>query len=422
MIKREILNEIKYWLNKEKIIILKGARQVGKTTLMKKIESYINKDKKNVTVFLQADKIDNNDIFKTPDTLITYLNAKYDFPNTYVYLFIDEFQYIKQAGLFLKNIFDEYKDNLQIIVSGSSSLEITKNSEFLTGRAITFYIDRISFIDFFNYKENIKNTKKIDLDNFTEIEKFYSVFKNLLEKNFLDFITYGAYPEVVSVNNIYEKETIINQIIETYIQKDIIDFLNIENIKAFNDLIKILSSNIGNLVNINEIASTINISIQTVNKYIDILEGTFVFSRVRPFFKNTRKELSKMPKIFIEDISIKNYFLREFDSISNKIDLGMEVENFVYTELRKVYKKDQIFFYRTVSKAEIDFIIEDKFESYIEIEVKYRNKVGLPKVMKNFEENYSVIKKIIITKDILKNEDDVYYIPACLLSLINIRS
>ena len=235
----------------------------------------------------------------------------------------------------------------------------------------------------------------------------------------MDYITYWAYPEVVSVNNIYEKETIINQIIETYIQKDIIDFLNIENIRAFNDLIKILSSNIWNLVNINEISSTINVSMQTVNKYIDILEWTFVFSRVKPFYKNTRKELSKMPKIFVEDLSIKNYSLREFDSLSKKIDLWMEVENFVYTELRKIYKKDQIFFYRTVSKAEIDFIIEDGFESYIPIEVKYRNKVWLPKVMKNFVGNYNVTKKIIITKDILQKEEDVYYIPACILSFIN---
>ena len=105
--------------------------------------------------------------------------------------------------MFLKNIFDEYRDKLQIIVSGSSSLEITKNSEFLTWRAINFYIGRIGFSDFFAFKENVNNTKKIELDNFSEIEKFYSVFKNALEKHFMDYITYWAYPEIVSVNNVY---------------------------------------------------------------------------------------------------------------------------------------------------------------------------------------------------------------------------
>ena len=419
MIEREILNEIKLWLGKDKIIILKWARQVWKTTLMKELEKIV-KENNNISVFLQADKIGLLDIFKTPDNLILYLNTKYDFPNKFLYLFIDEFQYIKNAWLFLKNIFDEYKDNLQIIVSWSSSLEITKNSEFLTGRAINFYIDRISFYDFFKFRENIKNKDKIALENFSELENFYSVFKPLLEKYFLDYITYWGYPEVAFKNNIYEKKAIIDQIIETYITKDIIDFLNIENIRAFNDLIKLLSSSIWNLVNINEIASTLNISMQTVNKYIDILEWTFVFSRVKPFFKNIRKEISKMPKIFVEDLSIKNYSLKEFDSITNKIDLGKEIENFVYNELRKIYKKEQIYFYRTISKAEIDFIIEETYNSYIPIEVKYKNKVWLPTIMKNFEENYWVSKKIIITKDLLKQEKSLYYIPACLLSVIKI--
>lgn len=420
MIKREILNQIREWLGKDKIIILKWARQVGKTTLMKQLEEITTKDTSSSSVFLQADKISNMDIFKTPETLITYLKVKYDFPNKFIYLYIDEFQFIEQAGLFLKNIFDEYRWNLQIIVSWSSSLEITKNSEFLTGRAVSFYIDRISFFDFFCYKENIENKQKISLENFEEIEKYYSVFKSTLESNFIDYITYWAYPEVVWTVSSKEKETIINGIVETYIQKDVIDFLNVENIRAFNDLIKLLASNIWNLVNIHEIASTLNISMQTVNRYIDILEWTFVFSRVRPFFRNTRKEISKMPKIFVEDLSIKNYALREFDSISNKIDLWAEVENFVYNELRKKYNKDQIYYYRTIAKAEIDFIIEESYEKYIAIEVKYRSKVWLPVIMKNFNESYWTNKNIIVTRDILKREDNVCYIPACLLAVVDI--
>lgn len=420
MIKREILDQVKQWLGKNKIIILKWARQVWKTTLMRQLEEITIKDEKSSSVFLWADQISNIDIFRTPDSLITYLRVKYDFPNKFIYLYIDEFQFIEQAWLFLKNIYDEYNQKLQIIVSWSSSLEITKNSEFLTGRAISFYIDRISFFDFFCFKENIENKQKINLDNFEELEKYYSVFKSSLETNFIDYITYWAYPEVITTRISKDKEIIINQIVETYIQKDIVDFLNIENIRAFNDLIKLLASNIWNLLNINEIASTLNISMQTVNKYIDILEWTFVFSRVRPFFKNIRKEISKMPKIFVEDLSIKNYFLREFDLIPNKIDLWMEVENFVYNELRKKYDKNQIYYYRTIAKAEIDFIIEETYNSFISIEVKYRNKIWLPVIMKNFEQSYWTIKNIIVTKNLLKKEKNNYYIPACMISMIKI--
>ena len=421
MIKREILNQIKNYLGREKIIILKWARQVWKTTLMKQLENITKQDKQKKSVFLQADKINNIDIFKTPDNLITYLKVKYDFPSTFIYLYIDEFQFIKQAWLFLKNIFDEYKTKLQIIVSGSSSLEITKNSEFLTGRAVNFYIDRISFFDFFYFKENISNKEKINLSDFDNLEKFYSIFKNSLEKNFINYMTYWAYPEVIITSNSQEKKVIINQIIETYIQKDIVNFLNIENIGAFNDLIKILSSNIWNLINVLEISSTLNISMQTVNKYLNILEWTFVFSKIRPFFRNVRKELSKMPKIFVEDLSIKNYSLREFDLMENKINIGAEVENFIYNELRKIYNKDQIYFYRTIAKSEIDFVIEQSYNSHLIMEVKYKNKVWLPLAMKNFEKLYGVTKKIIITKNILKKDKyNTYYIPACLFSMIDL--
>jgi hypothetical protein len=127
-----------------------------------------------------------------------------------------------------------------------------------------------------------------------------------------------------------------------------------------------------------------------------------------------------MPKIFIEDLAIKNYELWEFDSVYNKINIWAEVENFVYTELRKRIDKEKIFFYRTVSKSEIDFVIEKKYNLHTIIEVKYKSKVKIPLAFKKFEEKYNVDKQIIITKETLKFDNNVYYIPACILSFIKI--
>jgi predicted AAA+ superfamily ATPase len=422
MIQRKYVDKILPFLKKEKIIILKWARQVWKTTLMKTLQTHLdNTDKDSKTLFLYADKLENEEIFSSYTSFLNYLKYNHSFWEKYLYVFIDEFQFIKNAWLFLKNIFDEQKDKLQIIVSGSSSLEITKNTEFLTWRAVTFYIDKISFKEFYLYKENIDKLPDFSISSKNELNDFYNVSKSKLEKTFLEYLTFWWYPEVITTTDFEMKSIILSQIIQTYIEKDIIHFLHIENIKAFNNLIKLLSSTIWNLINVNELSNTLNISMQTTNKYLEILEWTFVFSKISPFFKNIRKEISKMPKVFVEDIWIKNYVLWEIESIWKKIDLWKETENFIYNELTKKFEKRQIYFYRTISKAEIDFVVEKSFEEQILIECKYRNKIwNIPVVMKNFEENYGVSKKIIITKDILNIQDNVFYIPACLFGFVEI--
>ncbi len=421
MISREILAKITHWIGKEKILILKGARQVGKTTLLKQIITHIKQ--KNSTakiVYLQADNQENSQIFQSTATLEEYLKRTCSFPHNFVYLFIDEFQTINEAGLFLKNIFDKYKEHLQVIVSGSSSLEITKNTEFLTGRAINFNITRISFREFFNY-ENKTNILSLDLTNFKEIELFYKTFSHKIELYFQEYITFGGYPEVITTLENNDKEIIIESIVKTYVEKDIAGFLNIENITKFNNLLKILSSQIGNLINFSEISHTTTLSRNTVEKYLTILAGTYVFNLVTPFYKNIRSELSKMPKIYALDLGLCNYFthsLRADNSLNGNL-----IENFVYLHLLQEYKKDYLHFYRTIGGSEIDFVIEDSQSKVILSEVKYRPKVKLPLAIKNFSSRYPdlVSQKIIFTKDTLqKNTDGTIFLPVNLLPFINI--
>ncbi|MEK7173439.1 MAG: AAA family ATPase, partial [Patescibacteria group bacterium] len=154
MIKREILQKIKPWIGKEKILIINGARQVGKTYLLKEIKKDLEEDGKKVA-YLLADEIESKPILKSSANLELYLEQYLNFPNEFVYLMIDEFQVIEEAGLLLKNIFDKHKDKIQLIVSGSSALEINKNSEYLTGRAINFNVDRINFKEYFDFREGI---------------------------------------------------------------------------------------------------------------------------------------------------------------------------------------------------------------------------------------------------------------------------
>src|SRR3989344_6695136 len=198
MIKREILPQILHWVGKEKILILKGARQVGKTTLLQQV---IEDVKKNYTtasiVYLRADDSKNDQYLQSAATLEEYLKRNYDFPLKFAYVFIDEFQTIPNAGLFLKNIFDAHKEELQLIVSGSSSLEITKNTEFLTGRCINFDISRITFREFFNYEQKT-TIPAIAISDFGALKIFYDTFSNAIELNFREYIAFGGYPEVIT--------------------------------------------------------------------------------------------------------------------------------------------------------------------------------------------------------------------------------
>lgn len=335
---------------------------------------------------------------------------------------IDEFQVIDQAGMFLKNIFDKYKDKMQLIVSGSSSLEITKNSEFLTGRAINFDIARINFKEYFDFV-NKTETKRMSLADFEKLELFYQTFGSKLKAAMGEYLIFGGYPEVITTRDIKDKKIILKSIIKTYIEKDIINFLKVENVSGFNNLIKILSSQIGNLINVSELSNTINLASNTLSKYFDILVGTYIFDLVTPFYKNIRSETSKMPKAYILDFGIRNYLLRsfDFDSLNNSAAIGSIMENFVYLTLLTKTPKEYIHFYRTIAGSEIDFVVEKENEKNIICEVKYKNKVKVPLAMKNFQKNYPNLigQNIIMTKNLLKKEDDIYYLPVSLLPFVN---
>lgn len=418
MINREILAKIKAWLGKEKILILKGARQVGKTYLLKEIKKDLEASGKKVA-YLFADDLDNKPMLKSLASVELYLEQYHNFPNEFIYLMIDEFQVLDESGLLLKNIFDKHKGKIQLIVSGSSSLEINKNSEYLTGRAIHFNVERVNFKEYFDFSEVI-NTKRYELSNFKELEMFYNTFRLKLELSLGQYLSYGGYPEVLSTQEVAEKEEVLKSIIKTYIDKDIINQLNVENVSGFNNLIKVLAGQIGQVVNNHELSNTVNLSINTLKKYLAILTGTYIVDLVTPYFKNIRSEISKMPKVYVLDIGIRNYLLRS-SNISTDQQGGV-MENFVYNTLLISYAKEYIHFYRTHGGAEIDFVIEDNNNSLTLCEVKYRNKVSVPVIMKNFEKRYdNVGGKLIITKDFLKKENDVYFIPVMLLPFVELN-
>lgn len=354
--KRKIVDEILKYLKSKEVIVIYGARQVGKTSLLKYLmEHHI---KKNVFYFdlelpnlLELCNQGAENVYK-------YLIQKGAEENQKIFLLIDEIQYMENPTKFLKIMHDHYP-NIKLIVSGSSTFEIKKKfKESLVGRTVNFELYPLSFEEFLmfkgkSYKINKENTDAInsELIGFAE-----------------EYIKFGGYPKIVLENSEEKKQTYLSQIISTYVRKDIRDIGHIRNISSFNKLLEILASQSGQLLNVLEISNTLKINRETILEYLDLLENTFMIKRITPFYKNLRSELSKNPKVFFLDTGMMHLlWLKEFP----KVVLGNVFETFVFLELMKLNKK--INFWRTTNKQEIDFIIKNKELYAVEVKYNFQN-------------------------------------------------
>lgn len=382
---REKLNEIIKFIDIPEIIVLHGARQVGKTTLMKMTMDYIKKNKNNDFFYFDLEKEEFLNLCnRGVEEIIKYIKGRTVANNSEgkAFIFIDEIQYLNNPTSLLKLFYDHHKNNFKLIVSGSSSFAIkSKFKDSLVGRIIDLEIFGLSFKEFIDFKG-----LKYDLGSASEL--INSELKNL----YLEYALYGSYPQIVLTENLELKEIYLKNIIEKYIYKDIGDLAEVKELEKFNNLIKFLASQSGELVNINELANTLNIARQTIEQYLFILESTYIIKLIRPFHKNIRSELSKMPKIYFEDLGILNLLRNK--KLVGEMD-GNVFENSIYAYLRRQFEINDIFFWRTAAKQEVDFIINgDKIIS-AEVKVTYQDK--LMKNLSFFREQYQAKNSYCIT-------------------------
>jgi predicted AAA+ superfamily ATPase len=406
---RQVFGDLINWLDDEEILVISGSRQVGKSTLIYRIIRYLieerDEDVNNIFYF-NLDERSLFPLFQSTSLLLDFLNIKST--DQRKYLFIDEFQKIDDAGNFIKAV-NDLKLPLKIFVSGSSSLEIAKSKETLTGRKQLFLVYP------FNFTEYVRsmNPQLLDIDNL-------KITAENLKQLFLKYITYGGYPKIILEDDIEKKERRLKEIHSSYIEKDIINLINVENVEKFNKLIYLLATQVGSLVNKNEISNTLALNMQTTERYLNILSGTYVFEYLSPYFSNPRKEITKMPKVYINDLGLKNII--ETRSLALR-ETGSVIENFVYNEL-KIQKRDDLKFWRTHTKAEVDFVI-DNGDSMIPIEVKYtERKPSVTGGLVSFYKKYHPKKMIIVTKDYWETDkfDDaeIEYVPVYALNRCSI--
>lgn len=384
LLPRTMLTALKKSLFDRDILVLTGARQTGKTSIMHLIYGYLIKQKniesKNI-FFFDLEDIQTLELIQKYSfaEFAQYIKEQSSNKNT-KFLFIDEIQYLKEPSSFLKVLHDHYPD-IKLITSGSSSLDLKKKfKDSLTGRKHVFIINPLSFEEYLLFKN-----------------------KERCPKEFEEFALWGGYPEVALISDFDKKTDKLREIYTSYIKKDVKDLMNIENIAGFNKLVALIAHQIGNLMNIDELANSSGLARDTVSKYLLILENTFVIDLVEPFFTNKRKEVIKMPKIYFRDIGLRNIIIRNLGSIESRNDKGSIIENVIFNELFRTREESvEIKFWRTQSKAEVDFILEER--KILPIEVKYQSfkKIKIPSGIKNFIKTYSPKTAKVFTKDFSK--------------------
>ena len=407
MIKRTISNDIKKHLTAKEITLIVGPRQAGKTTLMLMLKEDLHK-KGEKTAFLNLDIEADKQFFNSQARLMKKIELEIGKGKGYV--FIDEIQRKEDAGVFLKGIYD-MNPPYKFVVSGSGSLELKeKIHESLVGRKRVFELNTLSFDEFVNFKTGYRYADR--LQDFFQIERDRT--KGLLE----EYLSFGGYPRVVLEDEFKEKNEVIREIYQSYLEKDICYLLGVKKAESFDNLLRVTASQVGGLVNFSELSATLGISIQTVKNYLWYLEKTFILQRVTPYFKNIRKEITKSPTFYFYDLGLRNYSLGIFGNVRRPQDLGFLFQNLVLNILKdKTHSlPGMINFWRTKDRAEVDFVITVG-ELLMPVEVKYRS-LKEPEVTRSlrsfiskYEPSMAFVVNLELEKTIICDKTEVNFIP-----------
>lgn len=376
---RNIFKVLVQNLQNELILGLVGSRQVGKSSIIYLMIDHLLKIKISVSsiFYFNLDDFKLRELFASVPDFLHFLGKG----NEKKYVFIDEIQRLESPGLFLKEVFD-LKRNIKIIYSGSSQLEIkAKTREHLVGRARIFQINRLSFSEYLEFAAPITKTEALH-----------------------QMMIFGSYPSVAKETDRLGKKLRLRDIYQSYIQKDLTDFLQLEKVDGFNKLLVQLANQTGDLLNIHSLTKVLAINRQEIERYLNILEYTFICVRVYPFYKNYSKEITKTPKIYFLDSGLRNYILNQFQPILQRQDVGKLFENFYFTERisNDLYSFDKINFWRTTNQTEIDFIVQN--ETGMEaIEIKWE-KTSAPKSFQTLQQYYpGITVKVVTQKDFTEN-------------------
>ncbi|MFH1259975.1 MAG: ATP-binding protein [Elusimicrobiota bacterium] len=362
-----IYNDLNKNLHPNKVLIIYGPRQVGKTTLLKDF----------LSVSGIKYKLDSGDNIKSQHILGSQdFTVLKEYAEGYELIAIDEAQKISGIGQALKILVDQVP-GIKLIATGSSSFELAGQvGEPLTGRKLTLHLYPISQL---------------------ELSLRYNPAE--IKERLPEWLVYGGYPEVVTTSNKQEKARILEEIVQSYLLKDILELERIKSSKIILDVLRLIAFQIGKEVSLTEIGQQIGIDYKTVARYLDLFEKSFIIYSLRGFSRNLRKEISKKCKYFFYDNGVRNAIVSNFNALELRNDIGELWENFIFMERlkKRSYKKifANCYFWRTWDQKEVDLVeeMEGKLYGY---EIKWsKDKIKPPEDWINTYENasFEVINK-----------------------------
>ena len=380
---RKKYQELQKHLPKREHTILVGARQTGKSTLLEQVENDLTETGKEVVLLNLERKDVLLELNRSPENVFKYFTRA---EGKRAYLLIDEIQYLDDATNFLKLLYDEYADRIKVVATGSSAFYIDRQfRDSLAGRKKIFELKTLEFEEFLAFKGEEDLLQALLAIRAGEVQK--SLLEDRLWVALEEYLTYGGYPAVVLEPDPEAKVERLRELRDSFVKRDILES-GVSDEAKFYRLMVLLASQTGSLLNTNELANTLRLTHPTTDQYLYILQKCFHVSLVRPFFQNLRKELIKMPKVYFNDLGLRNVLINYFAPLALRADKGALLENYVQRRLSEKYREEQMKFWRTADGNEVDFVLEETAFGGQAIEVKFSPTEANPAKYKKFTETY----------------------------------
>jgi predicted AAA+ superfamily ATPase len=413
MIERDMLHQITPFLDRKEFIAIVGPRQAGKTTFLSLLQKYLLQEqgirKGNIHMVTFEDRMILDQFETDPAAFVrSYVTPT---GNQTTWLMLDEFQYARDGGQKLKLVYDTV-DNVKIIVTGSSSLEIkAQMGKYMVGRVLTFTMYPFNFGEYLRAES--PRLAQVYYDGSSIISAWLQgktpgvvrdgvdQFHKETLKQYEHYCVWGGYPALSSAKTVNERFVVLSNIYNSYVLKDVKGLLELSTDNNLFLLSQFIATQTGNIVVYNNLAQAARLDIRQLKIHLNVLKETFVCTALTPYFTNKQKELVKNPKMYFYDMGFRNYLINNMNGLEQRPDAGAVVENTVFVRLNELLEKPVgLHYWRTKAGAEVDFVIQNGVE-LLPIEVKY-SAFDMPKVTRgyvSFIETFKPKRGLVLTKN-----------------------